>query len=224
MKKSATVFLALGLFSLQGVAAPVTESVTGETFAGYANSVLGKNGTFLTDLGNSSSGTNWSSNSSDIDARITDTSAGSNIVGTSDGAWIDLGFDMPVVDGVGNDLKLFFVGNNGHKVDVTIGGATQSYTLAPGANATGFFDPAYPTDPIIALNVDLATFSGLSGSAFNSMRLMIGNGYCDDSAGPCSAVPSFVGTYNTAVVPVPAALWLFGSGLVGLVGFMRKRS
>ncbi len=232
MKKLVTVFLALGLFSQQGLAASVTESVTGETFAGYANSVVGKNGSFLTDLGNSTSGPNWSTNSSDINARITDTSAGSNIVGASDGAWIDLGFDMSVVDGVGNDLKLFFVGNNGHKVDVTIGGVTQTYTLGPGANATGFFDPAYPEDPgnptypgdpIIALGIDLSTFSGLSGSAFNSIRLMVGNGYCDDSAGPCSAVPSFVGTYNTAVVPVPAAVWLFGSGLVGLAGVIRRR-
>jgi hypothetical protein len=29
---------------------------------------------------------------------------------------------------------------------------------------------------------------------------------------------------NVSPVPVPAAVWLFGSGLVGLVGFNRKRS
>lgn len=34
------------------------------------------------------------------------------------------------------------------------------------------------------------------------------------------------GTWNStsyAVVPVPAALWLFGSGLIALVGFMRRK-
>ena len=50
----------------------------------------------------------------------------------------------------------------------------------------------------------------------------IGDASCDDTGGPCSAVPSFVGTYS--VVPVPAAVWLFGSGLIGLVGLARRRS
>lgn len=30
-------------------------------------------------------------------------------------------------------------------------------------------------------------------------------------------------TINAAVVPVPAAVWLFGSGLLGLIGFARKK-
>ena len=29
--------------------------------------------------------------------------------------------------------------------------------------------------------------------------------------------------YEAAVVPVPAAVWLFGSGLLGLVGVARRR-
>jgi len=31
-------------------------------------------------------------------------------------------------------------------------------------------------------------------------------------------------TYSTAVVPVPTAIWLFGSGLIGLLGVARRRS
>jgi len=224
MKKLLTIFLGLGLLSQQVFAASVTESITGETFAGYANSVIGKNGSFLTDMGNSTSGVNWSSLGGNIDARISDTSAGSSIVGASDGAWVDLGFDTAIVNGAGDDLKLFLVGNNGHKVDVTIGGITNSYSLAAGQNATGFFDTAYPTDPIIALPIDLSTFAGLSGDSFSQIRLTIGSGYCVSEL-PCSSVPSFVGTYNVgSVVPVPAAVWLFGSGLVGLAGFARKRA
>jgi hypothetical protein len=34
---------------------------------------------------------------------------------------------------------------------------------------------------------------------------------------------AFSATLNTAPVPVPAALWLFGSGLVGLIGLARRR-
>jgi hypothetical protein len=33
-----------------------------------------------------------------------------------------------------------------------------------------------------------------------------------------------VNSANVSAVPVPAAVWLFGSGLVGLLGFNRKRS
>ncbi len=37
---------------------------------------------------------------------------------------------------------------------------------------------------------------------------------CFDAAGGCGGVPE---------VPVPAAVWLFGSGLLGLVGVARRR-
>ena len=30
-------------------------------------------------------------------------------------------------------------------------------------------------------------------------------------------------TYSVASVPIPAAFWLFGSGLIGMLGFMRRR-
>ncbi len=224
MKKLLTIFLGLGLLGQQAFAAGVTESITGETFAGYANSVISSSGTLFTDLGNAGSGTSWSSAPADVAARINDTSAGSSILGVTDGASITLGLSSSIFDGVGDDLKLFLVGNNGHKVDVTIGGITKSYTLAPGEGATGAFDTAYPTDPVIALPIDLSTFTGLSGGSFNEIGLVLGNGYTCSNLTPCttSSVASFVGTYS--VVPVPAAVWLFGSGLVGLAGMARKRA
>lgn len=44
----------------------------------------------------------------------------------------------------------------------------------------------------------------------------------DPAAGNCYAATSHVTGYG--VVPVPAAVWLFGSGLLGLVGVARRRS
>lgn len=35
--------------------------------------------------------------------------------------------------------------------------------------------------------------------------------------------PATVNVVNTSVIPVPAAVWLFGSGLLGLVGIARRR-
>jgi hypothetical protein len=31
-------------------------------------------------------------------------------------------------------------------------------------------------------------------------------------------------TIETTVIPLPAAVWLFGSGLLGLIGFARRKS
>lgn len=215
MKKRLIAFVGMGLFSLQAQAV-VIESVTGEEFAGYANTFVGTNTTLLTDLGNAANPAQWSSDAGVNANRITDTSAATSVLGTSTGAYVDLAFDTSIINGAGDDLKLFFVGGNGHAFDVTIGGVTNSYNLPAGSNATGFFDPAYPTDPIIALALDLSSFSGLSGDSFSQIRLTIGDGYTTTSA-----VPSFVGAYS--VVPVPAAVWLFGSGLIGLAGFARRR-
>jgi len=47
------------------------------------------------------------------------------------------------------------------------------------------------------------------------------------SDGGQSAEPNFVSRYGWAVrpgdVPVPAAVWLFGSGLLGLIGISRRK-
>lgn len=45
-----------------------------------------------------------------------------------------------------------------------------------------------------------------------------------DFATPFTASTDLAGKIGPVVVPVPAALWLFGSGLIGLAGFARRRS
>lgn len=52
-------------------------------------------------------------------------------------------------------------------------------------------------------------------------------GTCDNS--DCSSAGAFAdvvegGVFETAAVPVPAAIWLFGSGLLGLAGMSRRCS
>ena len=34
---------------------------------------------------------------------------------------------------------------------------------------------------------------------------------------------SMVGAVNTTVIPVPAAVWLFGSGLMGLIALAQRK-
>jgi hypothetical protein len=45
-----------------------------------------------------------------------------------------------------------------------------------------------------------------------------------DGFWPAQGAISHVSIFGSAAVPVPAAVWLFGSGLLGLVGLARRRS
>ncbi len=218
MKKLLTMFLGLGLLSQQAFAV----SVLGENFAGYANTLDGTGGAVWVDLGGPDPmSPDYSNTTANITANITDVDAASWVVGNSAGAYLDLSFDAGVINGAGEDLKVFLVGGNGHTFDLTIGSETRTYSLAAGAGSTGAFDDLYGTDPIVALGINLDDFTTLSGPV-SSFRMTIGDGWgCGIDTGLCSAVPSFIG--SNYVVPVPAAVWLFGSGLIGLVGLARRR-
>jgi len=59
------------------------------------------------------------------------------------------------------------------------------------------------------------------GSDTYSLVREFGNFNCNAQGINCGAGTSHVSAYG--VVPVPAAVWLFGSGLLGLVGIARRK-
>ena len=59
------------------------------------------------------------------------------------------------------------------------------------------------------------------GSNTYSFDREFGDFDCGAQGINCSAATSHVSAYG--VVPVPAAVWLFGSGLIGLVGIARRK-
>ncbi len=61
--------------------------------------------------------------------------------------------------------------------------------------------------------INEGAFRGISRDTFDIAAFRVSNGYVvlDDL------------TFGTAAVPVPAALWLFGSGLLGLVAVARRK-
>jgi hypothetical protein len=72
-----------------------------------------------------------------------------------------------------------------------------------------------PTGPIsgtLAFSVSGSTISG----TLNTSQ--------DTAGGASTATYSFTGSATAPAVPVPAAAWLFGSGILGLAGATRRRA
>ncbi len=132
------------------------------------------------------------------------------------------------------NLTILFVGSNPHTGLVSLfggGGGTSpavDFSLMPVDGYTGFnsVSTSPPTEDgpttsttlgIFALTINLADKFGSGFGTFGGVKLQL----YDGSGGLYDAAPSLIGT--TAVVPVPAAVWLFGSGLLGLVGIARRK-
>ena len=88
------------------------------------------------------------------------------------------------------------------------GAFSYNFSLTAGQVAFGtFFDWS------VNLGIPVLAIFNADGSAGTAVPMQVG-------PFPGQA-PSFQGT--VAAVPVPAAVWLFGSGLLGLVGVARRR-
>jgi hypothetical protein len=113
-----------------------------------------------------------------------------------------------------------------------------NYTIeAPGAN-TPFGTFTFMLDCTVAAGcqngapgqqIDPLTFTVLNALETDLVGLSSGGStdayFAADVicvAGSCNGATGAIGV--TTVVPVPAALWLFGSGLLGLVGVARRKS
>ncbi|MCO6411886.1 MAG: VPLPA-CTERM sorting domain-containing protein [Thiogranum sp.] len=144
-------------------------------------------------------------------------------------ATMDLSFSSAGLFNISDvDLSILFVGDGGHAGVVTLlGGSLDgeflNFGLANGEGYTGYnsvtanpptVNAGAPTIyGIFATTLDLSDAFG--NGTFSGLNLDISNS---------SAVPSLIGTTaSAAVVPVPAAVWLFGSGLIGLVGLARRK-
>ena len=141
---------------------------------------------------------------------------GSTSAGTSGGG-VTITWDSSIIDLQGGlaGLNITFIGDQNFGTGPTLGAGTLSFGVAslfgdPNANfdiATLTFDAVMPGGPITA-GVDVSLTDVWSDYDSNT-----------------NMTPTGVGSEITInAVPVPAAVWLFGSGLLGLVGMARRRS
>jgi hypothetical protein len=205
--------IGLLLFSQQVFA---VSTIAGIDFINIANKVDAAVGTYTT---------NYQSGAHTYDS-VADGNGASWVYSADSNASLNLSFGGGVFNVSEVDLSILFVGDGGHSGSISLlggsqsGNSTQSFDIDPGVAYTNFNSS---TPNSVSVNNGQPTVYGIYSThlhladvfsgTFTGLKLNIGNS---------SAVPSLVGT--TAVVPVPAALWLFGSGLVGLAGIARKRA
>jgi len=125
------------------------------------------------------------------------------------GGEIDLGFDSATlrIDSVVIDPHWDF--------DPASGGPADG-NIWPGI----FFDIDFGTEPATG-NFTIATIN-LTALAEGSSNLVVLNSFFADTS--VELFPTLIdGTVNVSAVPIPAAVWLFGSGLLGLIGVARRK-
>jgi len=92
----------------------------------------------------------------------------------------------------------------------------------------GATDFGWPSIAITDSNYHFATmhysFAGTFFDTTSSVQILFNSYDLADLAGSAYSAVPFSGGLVTAPVPVPAAVWLLGSGLLGLIGLRRKNS
>ena len=126
------------------------------------------------------------------------------------------GYDFEV------DNKQGFNGFGKFDVDVNDGGSAGrvdplTFTVTGGTIAD------YTAESLMGGNKEGIYFSV---HVTNLNQAEWGSCSADDNGNTCTAVTGYTGNgpgFPPAAIPVPAAVWLFGSGLLGLVGIARRR-
>jgi len=118
---------------------------------------------------------------------------------------------------VGASLRLFdwatpLPGGTEENTNLTLASAFVNDGTLRGWSASGGFDMTTPTWDGIS-NVGLRLTNVLTATSVDG-----GTAYIDKS------IVGGIGFTFETVVPVPAAVWLFGSGLIGLFGFARRKA
>jgi hypothetical protein len=149
---------------------------------------------------------------------------------------LDAANGFSTIKGVGNalihDLTFFIQGYNFEDLIFSVQEDTTAHTTS-----TDITIKAYLANGSLGLETTRTLTSGLenylalalNGNLFSSIRIDSNSGFASTSG---DKVPTTGGldqfkqfeVSGVQAVPVPAAVWLFGSGLLGLIGASRRKS
>lgn len=116
--------------------------------------------------------------------------------------WFD---DAGLMAGTGT--VYFDMSHSSNQFNVYLGSATVSHTADQFYQSGGYPTLTFNNYQLVDMDMLAANFSSF-GLGFDDMAGMYGQWQADVQFSP---------------VPVPAALWLFGSGLIGLVGVLKRK-
>ena len=89
----------------------------------------------------------------------------------------------------------------------------SGFTISGLIGFNGFYDDIIGTPDIAGISTASGVPLGTPGANWSFLKT--------DDTGGCCGPGNW--TYSSTVVPIPAALWLFGSGLLGLIGVARRK-
>ncbi|MDH5473491.1 MAG: VPLPA-CTERM sorting domain-containing protein [Gammaproteobacteria bacterium] len=127
---------------------------------------------------------------------------------------LDLYYDVQGDTSYGYDFVLEIVGS-GSISNVTGGDSDLGDVYGVGWRQFGGDIYGETGSSVLAFSFDFFANAGTS--------LLISGSYTDANFLDASMISSTLGSVAVSAVPVPAAVWLFGSGLIGLIGFARRK-
>jgi hypothetical protein len=151
------------------------------------------------------------------------TITGAGFADGSLGGGLDITWDPSVISFVSADTSAF----PGDKILGNLGTLNAAAGLLQDLSVSSLFTAAPGPDFTIAV----VTFNLLAGNIPTGINIGLGtfpsgagNDVWTDSSSQEVIIESFSGAQiNSAVIPVPAAVWLFGSAL-GILGWVRRRA
>ena len=135
-------------------------------------------------------------------------------VGTANASLIDITATSNNPDFTGFTLQFDDTSGDGLlQIDEYDMALFSGFTISGLTGFNGFYDDIIGTPDIAGISTSSGIALGNPGDNWNFLKT--------DDTGACCGPENWL--YSSVVVPIPAALWLFGSGLLCIVGIARRK-